>query len=263
MRLTSKWLAVLILLMVVPLSGCGFLKKLRARDSLNKGVEAFSDQKYDAAAQFFQKSVELDPDFEIARMYLATAYTSQFIPGSTDPKSEEMAQKGIETFKQVAELATEPDNKLNAMLSIASLYYQLKRYDESKEWCRKVLELDPQNAEAYYRIAVIDFDDSFEQTGIQGEMVEYMSPEEVEAALKNIDDGLECLDKALEIRPDYFDAMEYQNLLWREKAKFETDEDARAELIRQADLVAQKSLALRLKAEEEAAKKPKKLGITE
>jgi tetratricopeptide (TPR) repeat protein len=263
MRLTSKWLAVLILLMVVPLSGCGFLKKLRARDSLNKGVEAFSDQKYDAAAQFFQKSVELDPDFEIARMYLATAYTSQFIPGSTDPKSEEMAQKGIETFKQVAELATEPDNKLNAMLSIASLNYQLKRYDESKEWCRKVLELDPQNAEAYYRIAVIDFDDSFEQTGIQGEMVEYMSPEEVEAALKNIDDGLECLDKALEIRPDYFDAMEYQNLLWREKAKFEPDEDARAELIRQADLVAQKSLALRLKAEEEAAKKPKKLGITE
>jgi tetratricopeptide (TPR) repeat protein len=263
MRLTSKWLAVLILLTVVPLSGCSFLQKLRARDNLNKGVKAFSDQKYDAAAQFFAKSVELDPDFEIARMYLATAYTSQFIPGSTDPKSEEMAQKGIETFKQVAELATEPDNKLNAMLSIASLYYQLKRYDESKEWCRKVLELDPQNAEAYYRIAVIDFDDSFEQTGIQGEMVEYMSPEEVEAALKNIDDGLECLDKALEIRPDYFDAMEYQNLLWREKAKFETDEDARAELIRQADLVAQKSLALRLKAEEEAAKKPKKLGITE
>jgi len=54
--------------------------------------------------------------------------------------------------------------------------------------------------------------------------------------------------------------MEYQNLLWREKAKFEKDAAAKAELIRQADLVSQKALALRLKAQEEAAKAPKKLG---
>ena len=64
--------------------------------------------KYDAAAQFFEKTIELDPDFEIARMYLATAYTSQFVPGSSDPKSEEMAQKGIETFKEVVDKAKDP-----------------------------------------------------------------------------------------------------------------------------------------------------------
>ncbi len=39
-----------------------------------------------------------------------------------------------------------------------------------------------------------------------------------------------ALDQALKIRPDYFDAMEYQNLLWREKAKFEKDEKAKHEL---------------------------------
>ncbi len=264
MRLTSKWLAVLLLLGALPLSGCSFVQKLRARDNLNKGVQAFTDQKYDAAAQYFAKSVEQDPEFEVARMYLATAYTSQFIPGSTDPRSEEMAQKGIETFKQVVDSAPDPAHpNLNAMLSIASLYYQLKRYEESKDWCQRVLKVDPQNAEAYYRIAVICFDDSFEQTGIQGEMVEFMTPEEIQAALDNVEYGLECLDKAIEIRPNYFDAMEYQNLLWREKAKFEKDEAAKAELIRQADLVAQKSLALRLKAQEEDAKKAKKLGIRE
>ena len=105
-----------------------------------------------------------------ARMYLATAYTSQFVPGSADPKSEEMAQKGIETFKQVVESAKDPanPNSMNAMLSIASLYYQLKKYDESKEWCNRVLKVDPQNAEAYYRIAVIDFDDVFGENRSSG-----------------------------------------------------------------------------------------------
>jgi Tfp pilus assembly protein PilF len=95
MKLNNKWLAVLLLLAVMPLSGCGFMQKLRARDYLNKGVKAFTDQKYDAAAQYFQKTLELDPDFEIARMYLATAYTSQFVPGSSDPRSEEMAKRAL------------------------------------------------------------------------------------------------------------------------------------------------------------------------
>ena len=264
MRLNGKWLAVLLILALIPLSGCGFIGKLRARDNLNKGVKAFTEQKYDAAAQFFEKAIELDPEFETARMYLATAYTSQFIPGSSDPKSEEMAQKGIATFKQVVETAKDPakptESVKNAMLSIASLYYQLKKYPESKEWCNKVLKIDPQNAEAYYRIAVIDFDDSLERTGVQGELVELMTPEEKTATVANIDEGLYSLGKAIEIRPAYFDAMEYQNLLWREKAKFETDEKAKAELVRQADMVSQKALALKLKAQEEEAKKPKKLG---
>jgi tetratricopeptide (TPR) repeat protein len=262
MRLNSKWLAVLLILAIIPLAGCSFTNKLQARDKLNKGVKAFTDQKYDAAAQFFEQAVELDPEFETSRMYLATAYTSQFIPGSSDPKSEEMAKKGIETFKQVVENAKNPanPNKKTAMLSIASLYYQLKKYSESKEWCNNVLQIDPQNAEAYYRIAVIDFDDSLEKTGVQGELVEMMTPDERTKIQAGVDEGLSSLSKALEIRPTYFDAMEYQNLLWREKAKFEKDEKAKAELISQADRVSMKALALKLKAQQEEAAAPKKLG---
>jgi tetratricopeptide (TPR) repeat protein len=244
------------------MSGCSFISKLKARDNLNKGVKAFTEMKYDAAAQFFEKALELDPDFVDAQMYLATAYTSQFVPGSADPKSEQMAQKGIDTFKKVVANAKDPasSNAMNAMLSVASLYYQLKKYPESKEWCNKVLGVNPQSADAYYRIAVIDFDDVFEKTGVQGENVEFMSPEEKTTAISNIDEGLASLNKALEIRPTYFDAMEYQNLLWREKAKFEKDEAKKAELIKEADKVSQKALALRLKAQADDAKKAKKLG---
>ncbi len=93
-----------------------------ARDSLNKGVKSFSEQKYDEAAQFFEKAVQLDPDFETARMYLAICYQSQFVPGSTDPKSGEMAQKSIDTYKQIVENAKDPANpNKDAILSIASL----------------------------------------------------------------------------------------------------------------------------------------------
>jgi tetratricopeptide (TPR) repeat protein len=191
-------------------------------------------------------------------MYLATAYTQQFVPGSPDPRSTEMATNAIKTFQEVVDSNPEKPN-LNAMISIASLYYQLKEYDRSKEWCAKIEKVDPNNADAFYRVAVIDYDDTVAKTGLQGEGIEFMSQEEKQHALQDIDEGLKMLDRALQLRPDYFDAMEYQNLLWREKAKFEKDEAAKSKLLQQADLIAQKALQLRLQAEAEAAKKPKKL----
>ena len=260
MKLRGKWPVLVLLAAIVPVSGCGFIYKLRARDALNKGVRAFTEQKYEEAAKFFEESISLDPEFKIARMYLATTYTSQFVPGSPDPKSNEMAMKAVQTFKDVLGMdQANPD--INAMISIASLYYQLREYDESKVWCRKIMEVDPTNAEALYRIAVIDFDDSLKKTGLQGENVEFLNSEEKSHALVDIEEGLKALDQALQIRPDYFDAMEYQNLLWREKAKFEKDPKVKNELILQADRVAQKALSLRLRAQEEEAKKPRKLGV--
>ncbi len=260
MKFNSKWLVVLLLAAALPMTGCSFYTQLRARDYLNKGVKAFTEQKYDKAAEFFEESIKMDPEFEVARMYLAATYTSQFVPGSPDPKSQENAEKAITTFKEVIDKAKDKSKpNLNAMLSIASLYYQLKKYDESKEWCAKIQQVDPSNAEALYRVAVIDYDDSLKKTGLQGENVEFLSAEEKAHTLADIEEGLKALDKALEIKPEYFDAMEYKNLLIREKAKFEKDEKVKNELLRQADIEAQKALVLRLKAEEEEAKKPKKL----
>ena len=35
--------------------------------------------------------------------------------------------------------------------------------------------------------------------------------------------GIQALGKALEIKPDYFEALSYMNLIYREKAKLEAD----------------------------------------
>jgi tetratricopeptide (TPR) repeat protein len=265
MRLNSKWLMVLFVLAVFPLSGCGFITKLQARNNLNKGVKAYTDQKYEAAAQYFEKSLELDPNFESARMYLATAYSSQFIPGANDPKSLEMADKAIKTFEEVVAKAADPNKpNRNAMLGIASIYFQLKQPDtsnKSKEWCNRVLKFYPDNAEAYYRIAVIDNEEASDKTGVNGENVAAMKPEDKAKILADIDEGITVLGKALEILPDYYQAMECQNLLWREKAKFEKDPQAKAKMNQTADLLYLKSISLKKKAQEAEAKKPKKLGV--
>jgi tetratricopeptide (TPR) repeat protein len=258
MRVNSKWLAVLLLLAALPLSGCNFIQMMRARDYSNRGVKYFGDQKYGAAAQSFEKAIQADPNFEVARLYLATSYMSQFIPGSTDPKSEKMAYKAIETFEYIANNGQKPENKKNAMIAIAGMYYNLKRADDSKKWCNRVLQLDPSFAEAYYRIAVVDFDLAYEKTGVEGENIEYMSPEEKASTKAAIEEGLTCLDKAIQIQPDYTDAMEYQNYLWREKAKFESDPKVKADLIQKADTLSLKVVKLKLKAKEDAAKHPKK-----
>jgi len=260
MRVNNKWLVVLLLLGSISFSACNLsaVKKLRARDYINKGVTQFTNQKYDAAAQFFQKSLELDSTLEIARMYLATAYMSQFIPGSSDPRSEQMANQAIDTFKQVvanAEASGQPN--INAMLSIVGLYSQMKKFEDSKEWCDKVLKVDHDNAEAYYRVAVMEYDQIIAKTGLQGEKVKDLSDEEKTGLREKIEVGLNYINNALKTRSDYHEAMEYQNYLWREKAKLETDETAKAELIRQADMVALESLKMKRKAQEEAARRPK------
>jgi tetratricopeptide (TPR) repeat protein len=231
--------------------------KIESRTNLNKGIKAFTDREYDAATHYFENAIQLDPDFEIARMYLATAYTSRFIPGSTDPQNVEMSRKGIETFTQVVDNAKDPSSpNKNAMMSITSLYYQLKRFDDSKEWCYRVLKAYPDNAEAYYRIAVMDYEYALDKTGMRGEKVKDLKPEDKAKVVDTIGEGLTVLRKALEVLPDYFDALFYQNLFLREKAKLEQDPRAKADLNLQADKLYQGAFALQLKAQEEA-KKPK------
>ena len=80
------WFAPLALLALASFSlmstGC---EKLKARDNLNKGVQAYKNAQYAAAVERFEEAVQLDPTFATARLYLAMAYYSQYIPGAESP----------------------------------------------------------------------------------------------------------------------------------------------------------------------------------
>ena len=81
-------------------TGC---KKLEARENLNKGVAAFKSAKYPEAVQYFQQAIDLDPNYPTARLYLASAYMSQYIPGAESPENMQNAKLAIETFMKVLE----------------------------------------------------------------------------------------------------------------------------------------------------------------
>jgi hypothetical protein len=75
-----------------------------------------------------------------------------------------------------------------------------------------------------------------------------------------VQDGLDGLTKALQLRPDYDDAMAYMNLLYREKADVECDDPAaRAADLKAADDWVDKTMATK---KAKAEKQPGVQGIT-
>jgi tetratricopeptide (TPR) repeat protein len=241
--------------------------KLQARDQLNKGVQSYKSAKYEEAIDHFQKAVSLDPGLINARLYLATAYAQQYIPGADTEDNNRMAQQAIDQYKAVLE--RDPKN-VNSVKGIAYLYLQMKKFEEAKEYYRKASELDPNDPEAYYSIGVIDWTQSYQprmeeraKLGLKPE--EPLKDKKVCTALRQkvwdvIQDGITMLEKALQLRPDYDDAMAYMNLLYRERADVQCDDPAaRAADLKTADEWVDKTMAIK---KAKAEKQPSNTGIT-
>jgi tetratricopeptide (TPR) repeat protein len=248
-------------------AGCS---KLGARDHLNKGVASFKGAKYADAVEHFKKSVELDPEFPTARLYLATAYMSQYIPGAESPENKEMAQRANEEFQKV--LDKDPGNKL-AIESMASLRYsqaqglpnldeKLAKLTEAREWYQKLVDVDPNNKAGWYSLAVItwlkwypEYKQARDKMGMKPEEPGPLKDKKVREELKakwsnDLEAGVKNLEKAISIDPEYDDAMAYMNLFFRQRADLaETKEQCAAE-VKIADDWIQKALkAKQIKAE--------------
>ncbi len=87
-----------MLLALLSAVGCD---KLRARDQLNKGVKSYKNARYEEAIEHFKNAVQLDPSLINARLYLATAYAQQYIPGADSPDNNNYAEEAIDEFKKV------------------------------------------------------------------------------------------------------------------------------------------------------------------
>ncbi|MDA2938858.1 tetratricopeptide repeat protein [Acidobacteria bacterium AH-259-A15] len=251
--------AVLVLLLVS--SNCAFIRELVARDHLNKGVRDYTSKRYNEAIEHFEQAVEADPELIVGYLYMAISYRAQYIPQATSAENLEKAQKAIETFEEVLEKAPADDteHKPTAMANLAGIYSQMGDYDKAKEWYRKRLEAEPNNPEPMYGIGTIDWQLSYDETGMTGENIEYLSEEEKEEINQLVDEGVEALKRALEIDPGYVDAMQYLNLLYREKAKLAEEEERKREWELQADRLALQALELKRKQEREAEEARRRL----
>jgi tetratricopeptide (TPR) repeat protein len=251
-------LAAAFLAMLTMVTGCN---RLKARDQLNKGVAAYKNAKYEEAIGHFQSAVNLDPSLPMARLYLATAYAQQVVPDLKTPDNLKNANLAIQGFQQV--LDKDPKD-ISSLKGIAGLYFQIDEFDKAKEWQQKVLAVDPQDAEAAYTIGVIDWGVAHKNqvqalTSANMQDAGDGNPKMPKDACKKLADqnaslvaeGMQYLQKALDIRPNYDDAMSYMNLMYRQKANIECgNEQARKEDIDQAVDWSHKSMGTR-KANEE------------
>ncbi len=252
-----------VLGLAVVLAGLAGCTKLKARDQLNKGVQSYKNAKYEDAIAHFQKAVALDPRLLNARLYLATAYAQQYVPGADTSENNQMGQQAIDEYKRVLEM--DPRNT-NSVKGIASLYFNMKKFEQAKEYHEKAKQLDPNDPEEYYSIAVIDWTQTYaprqeERAKLGLKPEEPLKDKKVCESLRDrnmpkVDEGIQNLTKALQLRPDYDDAMAYLNLLYREKADLECgNPDARAADLKMADDWVDKTMATKKQKAERLAQK--------
>lgn len=256
-------------------TGCNFLK---SRDQLTKGVAAFKNAQYEQATDYFQKAVELDPKNQTAKLYLATTYASQVVPNLTSPDNLAMAQKAIDGFNEV--LQNTPDD-VTALKQIASIYRNIQKFPEAKEYELKVIAApaatDTDKSEADYIVGVVDWQIAYKNglailakegfptlNGLTGD------PKKSKAACQafvdqNTDlvkEGMDYLNRAIQINPNYDDAMQYLQLDYRLKAEQECGKDAdsaRKQDLAAADDWSQRAMGAR-KANEAAKEKKANTG---
>jgi tetratricopeptide (TPR) repeat protein len=250
--------------MVLSMSGC---RQLAARDQLNKGVDAYKGAHYEEAIGHFQKATQLDPSLPMAKSYLATALAQNVVPGLDTAENMKTAQQSIDIFQEV--LDKNPSD-VNSLKQIAGIYFSIKKYPEAKEWQKKVLAVDPKDAEAAYTVGVIDWtlahmnalkalvpaginDDGEGNVKAPKKLLQDLS--EQNGPL--VAEGLQYLNQAVQDRPNYDDAMQYLNLIYRRKADVDyANPSAVKDDIAQAKDWTQKALGTRKENEEKKNKGP-------
>src|SRR5262249_42077287 len=154
-----------------------------------------------------------------ARLYLATALANQYIPGADNKENNDIAGRAIDEFKKVLDMNPPREQKVTSLKGIASLYFNMKKLEEAKEYHRKVIELDPNDPETYYSIGVIDWTQTYQprmakraELGLKNEDALPVKDKKACAAMRDknmasIQEGIDSLQKALDLRKDYDDAM--------------------------------------------------------
>ena len=235
---------------MVASAGCD---KLKARDKLNKGVQAYKAAQFDVAVEDFKEAKALDPKLMNARLFLATAYATQYIPGAPSKENTDMGNQAIAEFKDV--LTVDPNN-LSAIDGIGSLLYNMATpYNEdllnqSKQYHMEHIKVAPNDPQSYYWIAVIDWNIAFHGNRALREdynknarkplketdpLPDKLAQEYGQKYGSLIDEGIQYSKDAMARKPEYDDAMAYLNLLYRSKADMETSPDARDADLKTAD----------------------------
>jgi tetratricopeptide (TPR) repeat protein len=239
--------------------------------SAKKG-DAANDAYMTKAVEFYKKDAEIDPDPKMKKLslqYLVAAYGPDKLndPTQQEPILQQMIQVD----------PTDPAN----YFYLANIYEQNGDYEKAEEQFLKAKEMKPSESTVYTTLAAFyDRQGEFDKTiNALNERAEH-EPNNPEAhhviatyywneayknfklkdadKIKYIQAGIGEEDKALQINPDYFEALTYKNLLLRLQANVEKDPAKQQALIKQADQLRDKAQELQKQKQASAAAPPKK-----
>ena len=111
-------------------------------------------------------------------------------------------------------------------LQLAEFYNRSEEFDKKMEALRQRSALEPDNPEAYYTISTHYWQKAFRDFRLDDE-------EEMEYVML----GITETDKALDLNPDYVEALTYKNILMRMQANLTQDLDLQEQLIDEADVL--------------------------
>jgi tetratricopeptide (TPR) repeat protein len=227
---------LIVMLLALSSFGC---REFQAKVAIKQGNQAYGAKKYDEAIQKYRYALKLAPNIHMIHLNMALAYMAMYVPGSTQPKDLEYAANAIQELREYLkydpkdeqvkdylltmylnadrkqdainhflEQVKEDPNDVAAMQKLAFLYAQAGNFEEALKWYKQRTVVEPKNAEAFYVIGVICWEKV------------YKFPEQAEEyKAQLVQTGMDALERAIQLKPDYADAYLYENLLYREKAK--------------------------------------------
>ncbi|HKR65118.1 MAG TPA: hypothetical protein VJZ00_15400 [Thermoanaerobaculia bacterium] len=235
--------------------------------------DAYQREEYATALQHYRKAREIDGNSfpELERM-IGYSLIGMYVPDDKSPANVKNADAAIVELRKY--LKNKPDDRVarealinlylnadritdaigyfrdwlqthpadvEAVRSIATLYAKLGDFNESLNWYQKITLLQPRDPEAFYTYGVVCY-----------EKVAKNPPADMNERLAIIDKGKVALQKAASLRKDYFEALVYLSLLYRQQAPIEPDPVKQQQLVAEADRIRNEAIAIVKKKKAEA-----------
>jgi tetratricopeptide (TPR) repeat protein len=191
--------------------------------SLQYLVAAYGPDKLNDPAKaepVVQRMIQLEPGEPSNYFALAKIYE--------DAGAYEEAEKVLQQAKEA-----KPSDPA-VYMTLAGYYNRQGHFEKTIEALEERAAKEPNNPEAFYTIATYYWDEAYRDFKLkESEKREFVGK------------GVEAVDHALQIKPDYMEALVYKNLLLRLQANLEKDPAKQQQLIKDADKLRDKAQELR------------------
>ncbi|MFN2446565.1 MAG: tetratricopeptide repeat protein [Vicinamibacterales bacterium] len=167
-----------------------------------------------------KQMIALDPSEPSNYFALAKIYE--------DSGEYELAEQTFQKAKEARPNAPE------VYMQLAGYYNRQGDFDKTMTALAERVRIEPNNPEAHYTVATYYWDKAYRDFRLT-------PPQKLQFVL----DGIGAVNKAIEIKDDYMEAIAYKNLLLRLQANLEKDPAKQQALLKEADALRDKATELR------------------